>query len=51
MAKTKKVVMDWSVISVASIVAFLGGWFIFGLPGAVVIAIIVLILMGALRLK
>jgi len=46
-----KVTMDWSKISVVSVIAFLVGWFLFGLLGAVVLAIIVLVLMGIIRIK
>jgi hypothetical protein len=48
---TDKITMDWSKISVVSVIAFLVGWFIFGLLGAVVLAIIVLVLMGIIRIK
>lgn len=43
--------MDWGRISLLSVVAFLVGWWLFGLLWAVVIAIIVLILTGALSFK
>ena len=46
-----KVTMDWSKIPVVSVIAFLVGWLIFGLLGAVVIAVIVLALMGIIRFK
>ncbi|MCX6815878.1 MAG: hypothetical protein NT120_03430 [Candidatus Aenigmarchaeota archaeon] len=46
-----KITMNWSKISVASVIAFLIGWLIFGLFGAVLLAIIVLALMGILRVK
>ena len=46
-----KITMDWSKITVVSLIAFLIGWFLFGLPGAVVLTIIVLALMGILRFK
>ncbi|MFO7791412.1 MAG: hypothetical protein R6W73_00325 [Candidatus Saliniplasma sp.] len=42
--------MAWGRISLLSVVAFIVGWWIFGLLWAVVIAIIVLILTGALSL-
>ncbi len=45
------ITMDWSKISVVSVIAFLVGWFIFGLLGAVVLAIIALVLMGILRVR
>ena len=40
--------MDWSKISLLSVVAFLVGWLIFGLFWAVVLTLIVLVLMGTL---
>ncbi len=46
---TDKITMDWSKISVGSVIAFLVGWLVFGLFGAVVLAIIVLVLMGIIR--
>lgn len=46
-----KITMDWSKISVASVIAFLAGWFLFGLLGAVVLAIVVLALMGILKIR
>ncbi len=42
--------MDWGRISLLSVVAFIVGWLIFGLLWAVVIAILVLILTGALKI-
>ncbi len=47
----KSISMDWSKISAVSIVAFLVGWLVFGLFGAVVLAIIVLALMGTLKVR
>ena len=46
-----KITMDWSKITVVSLIAFLIGWFLFGLLGAVVLTIIVLVLMGILRFR
>ena len=46
-----EVTVQWSHISITSIIAFLVGWFLFGLLGAVVIAVIVLALMGIIRIK
>lgn len=43
--------MDWSKISILSVVAFAVGWWLLGLLWAVVIAIVVLIFSGALSLK
>jgi len=34
-----------------SVVAFLVGWFIFGLLGAIILAIIVLLLMGVIKVS
>lgn len=45
------VTMQWSHISIASVLAFLVGWFLFGLLGAIVIAVIVLILMGIIKIN
>jgi len=46
-----KITMDWSKISVVSVVAFLVGWLVFGLLGAVALAVVVLVLMGILRFR
>lgn len=43
--------MDWSKISVFSVIAFVAGWLIFGLLGAVILAIVVLALTGILKTK
>lgn len=45
------ITMDWSRITAVSVVAFLGGWLLFGLFGAVIVAAVVLVLMGILRFK
>ncbi|MGM0405466.1 MAG: hypothetical protein ACQEQM_04925 [Thermoplasmatota archaeon] len=44
-------IMQWGGISLLSVVAFLIGWWMFGLLWAVVIAIIVLILTGTLSFR
>jgi len=46
-----KISMDWSKVSIISIVAFLVGWLIFGLFGAVLLAIIALLITGILKVK
>jgi hypothetical protein len=46
-----KITIQWSHISITSVIAFLIGWWLFGLLGAVVLAIIVLVLMGIIRIK
>ncbi len=43
------ITVGWSQIGIGSVVAFLVGWFIFGLLGAILIAIVVLVLMGVIR--
>ena len=43
--------MDWSKISLLSVIAFIGGWLLFGLLGALLLTIIVLLLMGTLKIK
>ncbi len=43
--------MDWSKISILSVAAFLIGWYFFGLLWAVIIAIVVLLLTGTLKVK
>ena len=45
------VTVQWSHIGVGSVVAFLVGWFVFGLLGAVVLAVIVLVLMGVIKIR
>ncbi|MFH0816193.1 MAG: hypothetical protein V1934_05200 [Methanobacteriota archaeon] len=43
--------MDWSKISLLSVIAFLVGWYFFGLLAAVIITLVVLVLMGTIRIK
>jgi hypothetical protein len=45
------ITVQWSHIGVGSIIAFLLGWLVFGLLGAVVLAIIVLVLMGVIKIS
>lgn len=45
------VTMKWGSLTLGSLVAFLIGWFIFGLLGAIVLAVIVCLLMGILVIK
>ena len=45
------ITVQWSHIGVGAVLAFLAGWFIFGLLGAVIIAIVVLVLMGVIKIK
>ena len=45
------ITVEWSHIGVGAVIAFLVGWFIFGLLGAIVLAIIVLLLMGVIKIR
>ena len=45
------ITMNWGAIGLGSVVAFVIGWLIFGLLGAVVLAIVVLLLMGILKVR
>jgi phage-related minor tail protein len=43
--------VNWGAMGVGSVIAFIIGWFLFGLLGAVVLAIIVMILLGIIKFK
>jgi hypothetical protein len=43
--------VQWSHIGLGAVVAFLIGWFLFGLLGAIVIAVVVLVLMGVIKIR
>ena len=43
------VTVNWGAMGLGSVIAFVIGWFIFGLLGAVVLAIIVMVLMGIIK--
>ena len=45
--KTLKV--EWSHITLLSVVAFAVGWLLFGLVWAIIIAIVVMVLMGIIK--
>lgn len=45
------ITVQWSHIGLGSVVAFLIGWLVFGLLGAVVLAVIVLLLMGVIKVR
>jgi hypothetical protein len=47
--KQKKITIDWGAITLVSVVAFLLGWWLFGLLGAIVLALIVMVLMGIIK--
>jgi hypothetical protein len=41
--------IEWTHISIFSVIAFVAGWLILGLLGAIVLAIIVMVLMGIIK--
>jgi hypothetical protein len=43
--------VNWGAMGIGSVIAFILGWFLFGLLGAVVLAIIVMILLGIIKFK
>jgi hypothetical protein len=43
--------VNWGALGLGSIIAFLIGWFIFGLLGAVILAIVVMILLGIIKFR
>jgi hypothetical protein len=43
--------VNWGAIGLVSVISFLIGWFIFGLLGAVILAIIVMVLMGIIKFR
>jgi hypothetical protein len=45
------ITINWGAMGLGSVIAFVIGWFIFGLLGAVVLAIIVMVLMGIIKIK
>ena len=45
------ITVQWSHIGIGAVIAFLLGWWLFGLLPAVILAIIVLVLMGVIRIK
>ncbi len=46
----KGIRVEWSHITLLSVVAFAIGWLIFGLVGAIILAIIVMVVMGIIRI-
>lgn len=42
--------MKWEHFTVGSVIAFAAGWFLFGLGGAVLLAILVCLVMGILTI-
>ncbi len=45
----KMVSVNWSALGLGAVIAFLIGWFIFGLLGAVILAIIAMIVLGIMK--
>ena len=45
------ITVHWSRLGLGSIVGFLVGWYIFGLFGAVLLAIVVMLAMGIIKVK
>jgi len=45
------ITIQWSHITIFSVIAFVAGWLIFGLLGAIILAIIVMVLMGIIKVK
>ena len=45
------ITVNWGAMGLGSVIAFVIGWFIFGLLGAVVLAIIVMVLMGIIKVR
>jgi hypothetical protein len=45
------VTVEWSHIGVGAVIAFVVGWLIFGLLGAIVLAIVILFLMGVIKIR
>jgi hypothetical protein len=43
--------VNWGAMGIGAVIAFLIGWYIFGLLGAVILAIIVMALMGLIKFK
>ncbi len=43
--------VNWGALGLSSVIAFLIGWYIFGLLGAVILAIIVMIILGIIKFR
>jgi len=41
--------VEWTHITILSVIAFVAGWFIFGPLGAIVLAILVMVFMGIIK--
>jgi hypothetical protein len=49
--KEMAIKVKWGMLGIGSILAFIIGWFLFGLIGAVVLAIIVMLLLGIIKIS
>ena len=49
-SRSKKVKVNWGALGIGSVIAFLAGWWLFGLLGAVVLAVIVMVLLGIITI-
>ena len=43
--------VNWEALGLGSVIAFLIGWFLFGLLGAVILAIIVMVILGIIKFR
>ena len=41
--------IEWTHITLFSVIAFVAGWLIFGLLGAIILAIVVMVLTGIIK--
>jgi high-affinity Fe2+/Pb2+ permease len=41
--------VNWAAMGLGAVIAFLIGWFIFGLLGAVILAIIAMVILGIMK--
>ena len=49
--RSMAITVQWSRVGLGSVVAFLIGWFLLGLLGAIIIALVVLVLMGIIQIR
>ena len=45
------ITINWGAMGLGSVIAFVICWFIFGLLGSIVLAVIVMVLMGIIKIK
>lgn len=41
--------VNWAAMGIGAVIAFLIGWFLFGLLGAVILAIIAMVVLGIMK--